>query len=91
MPGAGEDQRPTTAPTVEAAEARFADFAETWRERYPAMIATWERAWPDFTPFLEFPIELRTIVYTANAIESLNAGPVSRSATAATSRPSRQR
>jgi transposase-like protein len=55
------------------------------------MIATWERAWPDFTPFLEFPIELRTIVYTANAIESLNAGPVSRSATAATSRPSRQR
>ena len=62
-----------TAPTVEAAEARFAEFAETWRDRYPAMIATWERAWDEFVPFLEFPIELRTIVYTTNAIESLNA------------------
>jgi putative transposase len=62
-----------TAPTVEAAEARFAEFAEHWRDRYPAMIATWERAWDDFVPFLEFPVELRTIVYTTNAIESLNA------------------
>jgi transposase-like protein len=62
-----------TAPTVDAAEARFAEFAEQWRDRYPAMIATWERAWTDFVPFLEFPIELRTIVYTTNAIESLNA------------------
>jgi transposase-like protein len=62
-----------TAPTVEAAEARFAEFAETWRDRYPAMIATWERAWAEFIPFLEFPLELRQIVYTTNAIESLNA------------------
>jgi transposase-like protein len=62
-----------TAPTVEAAEARFADFADTWRDRYPAMIATWERAWGEFTPFLAFPVELRQIVYTTNAIESLNA------------------
>jgi putative transposase len=62
-----------TAPTVEAAQARFAEFAEQWRQHYPAMIATWERAWGEFTPFLEFPIELRTIVYTTNAIESLNA------------------
>ena len=62
-----------TAPTVDAAEARFAEFAEHWRERYPAMIATWERAWDEFVPFLEFPVELRTIVYTTNAIESLNA------------------
>jgi transposase-like protein len=62
-----------TAPTAEAAEGRFAEFAEQWRDRYPAMIDTWERAWPEFVPFLEFPIELRTIVYTTNAIESLNA------------------
>ena len=62
-----------TAPTVEAAEARFAEFAGEWRERYPAMIATWERAWDEFVPFLEFPVELRKIVYTTNAIESLNA------------------
>src|SRR5215211_226808 len=62
-----------TAPTVEAAEARFAEFAEHWRDRYPAMIAAWERAWDDFVPFLAFPVELRQIVYTTNAIESLNA------------------
>src|SRR5215207_1583501 len=62
-----------TAPTLEAAEARFAEFTEQWRERYPAMIAAWERAWGEFIPFLEFPIELRRLVYTTNAIESLNA------------------
>ena len=37
------------------------------------MIATWETAWAEFVPFLEFPVELRKIVYTTNAIESLNA------------------
>ena len=62
-----------TAPTVDAATARFAEFAERWRERYPAMIATWERAWDEFIPFLAYPVELRQIVYTTNAIESLNA------------------
>ena len=62
-----------TAPSVAAAEASFAEFTATWKERYPAMIDTWQRAWGDFIPFLEFPIELRTIVYTTNAIESLNA------------------
>jgi putative transposase len=62
-----------TAPTVEAAEARFEEFAENWRGLYPAMIRSWENAWQEFVPFLEFPVELRKIVYTTNAIESLNA------------------
>ncbi|MGH8916169.1 MAG: IS256 family transposase [Acidimicrobiia bacterium] len=62
-----------TAPTVAAAEVRFGEFADTWRERYPAMIDTWQRAWAEFVPFLEFPVELRSLVYTTNAIESLNA------------------
>ncbi len=62
-----------TAPTVEAAEARFGEFAENWRGLYPAMIASWENAWQEFVPFLEFPVELRKIVYTTNAVESLNA------------------
>jgi transposase-like protein len=61
------------APTVEAAEVRFGEFAEQWRATYPAMIASWENAWGEFVPFLEFPVELRKIVYTTNAIESLNA------------------
>jgi transposase-like protein len=40
---------------------------------YPAMIKSWETSWAEFVPFLEFPTELRHIVYTTNAIESLNA------------------
>jgi putative transposase len=62
-----------TAPTAAAAESLFADFALTWRDTYPAMIKSWENAWAEFVPFLEFPKELRAIVYTTNAIESLNA------------------
>jgi putative transposase len=62
-----------TSPTVAAAEARFADFAATWRPKYPAMIAMWERAWNEFVPFLDFPVEIRKLIYTTNGIESLNA------------------
>ena len=62
-----------TAPTVEAAEAEFELFAQTWREKYPAMVQSWETAWPEFIPFLDFPADLRKIVYTTNSIESLNA------------------
>jgi putative transposase len=62
-----------TAPTVEAAEVRFGEFAAHWREMYPAMVSSWENSWAEFVPFLEFPVELRKIVYTTNAIESLNA------------------
>jgi putative transposase len=62
-----------TASTVEAAEARFAEFSEEWVGKYPAMIKSWETSWPEFVPFLEFPQELRHVVYTTNAIESLNA------------------
>lgn len=62
-----------TAPTVAAAEARFAEFAQAWRERYPALVAMWERSWSEFVPFLEFPVEIRKLIYTTNGIESLNA------------------
>ena len=61
-----------TAATVDAAEAAFGEFAECWRDTYPAMIRSWEASWNEFVPFLEFPAELRKIVYTTNAIESLN-------------------
>ncbi len=61
------------APTVAAAEQRFAEFAGAWQTKYPAMIAMWQRSWPEFTPFLEFPLEIRRLIYTTNGIESLNA------------------
>ena len=47
--------------------------AEAWRPVYPAMIRSWENSWDEFVPFLDFPPELRRVVYTTNAIESLNA------------------
>jgi putative transposase len=61
-----------TAPTVAAAEARFAEFAQTWRGKYPAMIAMRERSWAEFVPFLDFPVEIRRLIYTTNGIGSLN-------------------
>ena len=61
-----------TAPSLEAAEVELAEFIEAWENTYPAMIKSWRDAWDDFIPFLEFPVELRKIVYSTNAIESLN-------------------
>lgn len=61
------------APSVEAAVVEFDTFASVWQPKYPAMIDMWQRMWDDFVPFLAFPVELRKIVYTTNAIESMNA------------------
>ncbi len=60
------------APSLDAAEVELAEFIETWEDTYPAMIKSWRDAWDNFVPFLEFPVELRKVVYTTNAIESLN-------------------
>jgi transposase-like protein len=62
-----------TAPTAEEARARFGEFTERWAAKYPAIIRTWESSWERFTPFLAFDAEIRTVVYTTNMIESLNA------------------
>jgi putative transposase len=62
-----------TAPTLAAAEERFVEFCDTWKTKCPAMVAVWERSWNEFVPFLDFPVELRKLVYTTNSIESLNA------------------
>lgn len=61
-----------TAPTVDAAESAWLDFADRWGTKYPAIIGLWERSWEQFIPFLDFPVELRRLIYTTNAIESLN-------------------
>src|SRR3954467_148082 len=61
-----------TAPTVEAAEIAFKDLEATGGGQYPGVIDVWRRAWNEFVPFLDYPPELRRIVYTTNAIESIN-------------------
>jgi transposase-like protein len=62
-----------TAPTEAAALERLAEFAGVWEGRYPAIVRLWENAWAEFVPFLSFDPEIRTIIYTTNAVESLNA------------------
>lgn len=61
-----------TAPTLEAAELALADFDKQFGTQYPGAIDVWRHAWNDFIPFLDYPPELRKIVYTTNAIESIN-------------------
>ena len=68
------DLRPVyTAPTEAAARARFEEFAEKWCTMYPAIRRLWENAWSEFIPFLDYDVEIRRIICSTNAIESLNA------------------
>jgi putative transposase len=62
-----------TAPTEQAALDRFAEFSEQWESRYPAIIKLWTNAWAEFVPFLQFDVEIRKVICTTNAIESINA------------------
>jgi len=69
-----KDLKPVyTAPNEAAALDRFAEFAGEWEDRYPAIIKLWESAWAEFVPFLGFDLEIRKLICTTNAIESLNA------------------
>jgi len=69
-----KDIRPVyQAPTVAAAEERFLEFSETWGDKYPAVIRLWTNAWEEFIPFLDWDLEIRKVICTTNAIESINA------------------
>ncbi|MCI9890165.1 IS256 family transposase [Micrococcales bacterium 31B] len=62
-----------TAPNAEAASMALEAFATgELGVKYPAAVNTWRNAWDRFTPFLAFPPDLRRVIYTTNAIESLN-------------------
>jgi len=62
-----------TAPNEDAALIALATFTDSnLGKKYPAAVATWENAWQRFTPFLAFSPALRKLIYTTNAIESLN-------------------
>jgi transposase-like protein len=69
-----KDLKPVyTAPSEQAALDRFAEFGEKWEKRYPAIVRLWTNAWAEFVPFLQFDTEIRTVICTTNAIESINA------------------
>jgi transposase-like protein len=62
-----------TAPTESAAVERFAEFSQAWGGRYPAIVRLWDNAWAEFVPFLGFDPEIRRVICSTNAIESVNA------------------
>ena len=73
-PELAKDLKPIyTAPTEAAAHDRLAAFAGRWEAKYPAIVKLWESSWAEFVPFLAFDQEIRTVIYTTNAIESVNA------------------
>lgn len=62
----------TAANPVEA-RRRYEEFAEKWGKPYPAIIRLWDNAWEEFIPFLDYDVEIRRVLCSTNAIESLNA------------------
>jgi transposase-like protein len=62
-----------TAVNAAAARAALDELAERWGQRYPAIIRLWHNAWEEFIPFLDYDVEIRQVICTTNAIESLNA------------------
>lgn len=61
-----------TAATVEEAEQQLTAFEEKWGEDYPSIVQSWRRNWARITPFFDYPPEIRRVIYTTNAIESVN-------------------
>jgi putative transposase len=69
-----KDLRPIyTAPTADAAEFALEEFEEKWGKKYRAIIRLWRNAWNEFVPFLDYDVEIRRVICSTNAIESLNA------------------
>ncbi len=61
-----------TAATIEEAEQHLTAFEAKWDEDYPPISQSWRRNWTRITPFFDYPPEIRKVIYTTNAIESLN-------------------
>jgi len=60
------------AATAEQAELELAAFAGKWGDKYGAIVKQWRENWPRVIPFFAFPEEMRRVVYTTNAVESLH-------------------
>jgi putative transposase len=62
-----------TAPSAEAAQAELDAFEQgPWGQKFPTVAAAWRRAWGHVIPFFAFPPHIRRVIYTTNAIESIN-------------------
>lgn len=61
-----------TANTLDEAELALVDFAEKWDSQYPSISQLWQKHWHNLTTFFDYPKDIRKVIYTTNAIESLN-------------------
>lgn len=61
-----------TSATLEEAEQRLTEFEAKWDTEYPPIGQSWRRNWPRLIPFFDYPPEIRKVIYTTNAIESVN-------------------
>jgi putative transposase len=61
-----------TAATAEEAGRRLAEFDTQWGADYPSIVQSWRRNWARIVPFFDYPAEIRKVIYTTNAIESVN-------------------
>jgi len=61
-----------TSITIEEAELELQNFAQKWDGKYPSISRSWNRCWENIIPLFDYPDAIRKIIYTTNAIESLN-------------------
>jgi putative transposase len=69
---AADLRRVYTAPTADEAGRQLEEFAAKWDATHPTISQVWRRNWERITPFFAFPAEIRKVIYTTNAVESLN-------------------
>jgi putative transposase len=60
------------APTLEDAERRLAEFGEKWGKKYPQIIKSWNTNWAELSAYFKYPQEVRTLIYTTNAVEGFH-------------------
>lgn len=61
-----------SSPTVDEAERELENFGKVWDKKYGAISKSWHEHWPNLIALFDYPEEIRKIIYTTNAIESLN-------------------
>lgn len=60
------------AETVEAAEIALDALEEKWGEKYPIVIKSWRKKWPNLSVYFKYPVDIRRVIYTTNAIEAVH-------------------
>lgn len=71
-PFAADLKKVYTAANKDLAWSALEDLEKEWGKKYPHAIRSWKANWQDLTHFFDFPLEIRTLIYTTNVIENLN-------------------